>query len=289
MRVALHHQTRYDYDRQVALGPQLIRLRPAAHTRTPVLSYSLKIEPKEHFLHWLQDPYGNFMARVVFSEKTEHLDVTVDLTADMTVINPFDFFIEPGADSIPFTYEPWLKDALLPYLAVDQPTPLLAELIEGVPKQADYTVQFLVDLNRVISERVSYLVRMEAGVQTPEHTLESGMGSCRDSTWLLIQVLRHMGLAARFVSGYLIQLKADSVSQDGPSGVDEDVADLHAWAEVYIPGAGWIGLDPTSGLMTGEGHIPLAATPSPMGAEPITGSTQVSETTMHHKMTLTRI
>ncbi len=289
MRVALHHQTRYEYDRQVVLGPQLIRLRPAAHTRTPILSYTLNIEPKDHYLHWLQDPYSNFMARLFFTNQTDHFEVTVDLIADMTRINPFQFFIEPGADSFPFAYEPWLKDALQPYLVTEPQTPLLAELIAQRPKQAGQTVQFLIDVNRVISERVRYLVRMEAGVQTPEHTLESGQGSCRDSTWLLVHVLRHMGLAARFVSGYLIQLQAETKELVGTSGVAEDTTDLHAWAEVYIPGAGWIGLDPTSGLLTGEGHIPLASTPSPMGAAPITGSSQVVDTTMHHEMALTRV
>ena len=289
MRVALHHQTRYDYDRQVALGPQLIRLRPAAHTRTPILSYTLSIKPQEHYLHWMQDPYSNFMARLFFTNQTAHFEVVVDLIADMTVINPFAFFIEPGTDSFPFEYDPWLKDALQPYLATEPQTPLLTKLIEQLPKQADQTVQFLIDVNRVVSERVRYLVRMEAGVQTPEHTLEIGEGSCRDSTWLLIQAFRHMGLAARFVSGYLIQLKAETKALVGTSGVEEDTTDLHAWAEVYIPGAGWIGLDPTSGRLTGEGHIPLAATPSPMGAAPITGSSEVADTTMHHEMTLTRV
>lgn len=289
IRVALHHQTRYDYDRRIALGAQLVRLRPAPHARTPVLSYSLKVEPDDHFLNWQQDPFGNFMGRLVFPEKTRSLSVTVDLVADMTVINPFDFFVEPDAEAFPFAYEPWLQKELAPYLEIDPLTPQLEALIKSMPREAERTVDWLVEVNRRIYERVGYVIRMEPGVQTPEETLGIGKGSCRDSAWLMVHVLRHMGLAARFVSGYLIQLKADMKSLDGPSGTEEDFTDLHAWTEVYIPGAGWIGLDPTSGLMTGEGHIPLAATPRPSGAAPISGSHEVCESTLHHEMTLTRV
>lgn len=289
IRVALHHQTQYRYDRLVALGPQLIRLKPASHARTPVLSYSLRIEPKEHFLNWQQDPFGNFMARLVFPEKTRVFHVTVDLVADMTVINPFDFFVEPEAEAFPFVYEPWLKKELAPYFELEPLSSRVDQLMSALPTQSERTVDLLVELNRRVYELVSYVIRLEPGVQSPEQTLELGSGSCRDSAWLLVNVLRRMGLAARFVSGYLIQLKADMKSLDGPSGAEQDFTDLHAWAEVYIPGAGWIGLDPTSGLLTGEGHIPLAATPRPSGAAPVTGSMDICESVLHHEMKLTRI
>lgn len=289
IQVALHHRTRYDYDRLIGLGSQLVRLRPAPHARTPVLSYSLKIEPEEHFINWQQDPFGNFMARLVFPEKTRHFDVTVDLIADMTVINPFDFFVEPDAESFPFAYEAWLKKELAPYLEVEPATPKLASLMKEMPHEAERSVDLLVELNRAVYDRIGYVIRMEPGVQTPEETLQIGRGSCRDSAWLLVHILRHMGLAARFVSGYLIQLKADVKSLDGPSGTEVDFTDLHAWTEVYIPGAGWIGLDPTSGLLTGEGHIPLAATPRPVGAAPITGAIEACESKLLHEMNLTRV
>lgn len=288
-RVALHHRTRYDYDRPVALGPHLIRLRPAAHTRTPINSFSLDIEPKAHFVNWLQDPFGNFLARVFFTEPTSFLDVTVDLAVEMTPLNPFDFFIEPGSDSFPFAYDPWLKKALQPYLEVNAESALLAEFVAELPGDSDQTVSLLIEINRVIAERVKYLVRMEPGVQSAEQTLELAEGSCRDSAWLLVEVLRRMGLAGRFVSGYLIQLKSVELESDGQRAVKEDVAELHAWAEVYIPGAGWIGLDPTSGLLTGEGHIPLAATPDTLGAAPITGSSQAAQSRLHNEMTVTRV
>ncbi|HZP12872.1 MAG TPA: transglutaminase family protein [Nevskiaceae bacterium] len=289
IHAALKHETLYDYDRRVGLSPQIIRLRPAPHSRTPVLSYSLKIEPQPHFLNWQQDPFGNWQARVVFPEAVKHFHVTVDLVADISVYNPFDFFVEPDAEKFPFAYEKTLAEELKPYFRRDEAGPLLAKLLDSLPRAADNTVNFLVDLNQRLQREIRYLIRMEPGVQTPEETLRNASGSCRDTGWLLVQLLRHLGLASRFVSGYLIQLKPDVKSLDGPSGTDYDFTDLHAWCEVFIPGAGWIGLDPTSGLLAGEGHIPLCATPEPQSAAPITGAVDKCEVTFAHHMKVTRI
>ncbi|MCE4537360.1 transglutaminase family protein [Pelomonas sp. P7] len=289
IHVALKHVTRYKYDRPVSLGPQVVRLRPAPHCRTPVLSYSLRIEPAKHFINWQQDPFANYLARLVFPEKTTEFTVTVDLVAEMAVYNPFDFFLEPHAQTFPFEYDEAQKIELAPYLQAEPPTPLLAAYLAGIPRAERPTIDFLVELNQRVQNSVSYLIRLEPGVQTPEETLAKASGSCRDSGWLLVELLRHLGLAARFVSGYLIQLSPDEKALDGPSGTEVDFTDLHAWCEVYLPGAGWIGLDPTSGLLAGEGHIPLAATPTPGSAAPISGAVDESEVEFGHEMSVTRI
>ena len=289
IHVALRHVTHYRYDRLVNLGPQVVRLRPAPHSRTPILAYSLNVTPTNHFINWQQDPQGNYLARLVFPEKTRELRIEVDLVAEMSVINPFDFFLEPDAQEIPFKYDPSLAHELAPYLLKLPATPAFQKYLDAVPTEPMPTNDFLVALNQRLQTDIRYLIRMEPGVQTPEQTLELGSGSCRDSTWLLVQLLRHLGMAARFVSGYLVQLTADVKSLDGPSGTEVDFTDLHAWCEVYLPGAGWIGLDPTSGLFAGEGHIPLAATPDPGNAAPITGATDECEVELEHLMEVTRV
>ena len=293
IRVALHHKTSYHYDRPVTLSPHEVRLRPAPHARTPILSYSLTVTPEDHFINWQQDPYGNYIGRYVFQEKSDKLEFTVDLVADMTVINPFDFFVEKYAEYFPFSYPVQLTAELSPYLKTEKPGALLLEWVAAakrdILKKNLATNDFLVAVNQRLQGDIAYLLRMEPGVQTPEETLTKRSGSCRDTGWLLVQILREMGLAARFVSGYLIQLRADQAALDGPSGTEVDFTDLHAWTEVYIPGAGWIGLDPTSGMLASEGHIPLACTAMPSSAAPVTGFTDKAEVTFFHEMTITRI
>lgn len=289
IRVALRHHTRYQYDRAVSMAPHLLRLRPAAHARTPIRGYSLRITPKQHFINWQQDPFGNWLARLVFPEKTTEFAIEVEVIAEMTVINPFDFFVEEYAESYPFAYPEPLRRELAPYLVKSESGPRLLDWIESVGPGQVPIVNFLVDLNQRIWQDLRYTVRLEPGVQSCEQTLALRSGSCRDSGWLLVQVLRHLGLAARFVSGYLVQLAPDVVALDGPSGPAQDFTDLHAWAEVYIPGAGWLGLDPTSGLFAGEGHIPLACTPEPASAAPVTGAVDPCETTFTFHNEVSRI
>jgi len=289
IHAALSHVTHYRYDRPVNLGPQVIRLRPAPHCRSKVVSYSLKIEPATHFVNWQQDPFANYQARLVFPEKTREFKVTVDLVVEMAVYNPFDFFLEPSAEKFPFKYDNLLKQELAPYLAADPLTKRLKACLARIDRKKRRSIDFLVDVNQMVHHAISYTIRMEPGVQTPDETLKLGSGSCRDSAWLLVQLLRNVGLAARFVSGYLIQLKSDVKSLDGPSGTEVDFTDLHAWCEVYLPGAGWVGLDATSGLLAGEGHIPLACTPQPSGAAPIEGGMDKCEVAFEHHMAVTRI
>ncbi|WP_230968929.1 transglutaminase family protein [Nitrogeniibacter aestuarii] len=293
IHVALNHVTEYSYDRLVELGPQVVRLRPCPHSRTPIRSYSLKVTPGNHFINWQQDPQANWLARLAFPEKTDKLRIEVDLVAEMSVINPFDFFLDEYADKIPFEYEAWQRHELTPYMyklpLLDGSAPLFEAYLKGIDLTPKRSVDFLVELNQRLEQHIDYTIRMEPGVQTPEETLKKRSGSCRDTSWLLVQLCRHIGLAARFVSGYLIQLTADVKALDGPQGTDHDFTDLHAWCEVYLPGAGWVGLDPTSGLFAGEGHIPLACTPEPASAAPITGGVSKSEVEFGHAMSVTRI
>ncbi len=321
IHVALHHRTHYRYDRPVSLGPQVVRLRPAPHSRTRILSYSLRVAPEKHFINWQQDPQSNYLARLVFPEPTREFLVEVDLVAEMAVLNPFDFFLEPEAERFPFKYDKALDHELAPFLVRLAPAPEFAkylgvlkrELFNGggsrsheaqtEPKErtallapasseADRrprTIDFLVAVNQRLWRDIRYVIRLEPGVQTPEETLQVASGSCRDSAWLLCQLFRHLGLAARFVSGYLVQLTADVKSLDGPSGPAKDFTDLHAWCEVYLPGAGWVGLDPTSGLLAGEGHIPLACAPDATSAAPITGLVDECKCDFGHDMKVTRV
>ena len=289
VHVALNHIMHYRYDRPVKLGPQIIRLRPAPHCRTRIMSYSLKITPDEHFINWQQDPLSNYVARVVFPKPTQELKIEVDLTAEMAVQNPFDFFLEPYAQQFPFNYEAIEARELAPFLSAGPATPLFVRYLDAIPRTPRTTIDFLVELNGRLAADVRYVIRMEPGVQPPEETLEKRSGSCRDSAELLVQLLRHLGLAARFVSGYLIQLVADTKPIEGPAGPSHDFTDLHAWCEVYLPGAGWIGLDPTSGLLTGEGHIPLSCTPDPRSAAPLSGAVDECQTGFEYAMKVERV
>jgi transglutaminase-like putative cysteine protease len=287
--VRLHHTTRYEYDRPVWLGPQAVRLRPAPHCRTPISNYALRVEPTQHSVHWQQDPYANWLARFVFREQAAALSLTVDLEAEIAPANPFDFFLEPYAESWPFTFPPELHEDVAPFLNTLPARPRLKELVSSLPREPQSTIDFLVVLNRRLRHLIRYVTRAEEGVQTPEETLASGVGSCRDTAWLLAEVLRHAGLPARFVSGYLIELAADAARREGDGGVEHDRAALHAWTEVYLPGAGWIGLDATSGLLCGEGHVPLAATPHYRSAAPVTGTVEPCEVRFSHHIKVRRL
>jgi uncharacterized protein (DUF2126 family)/transglutaminase-like putative cysteine protease len=278
IHVALKHSMGYTYDKFIHLSPQVIRLRPAPHARTPILAYSIKITPENHFINWQQDPFGNYLARVIFPDKVKEFKVDVEVIAEMKVINPFDFFMEDYAQISPFKYPTELIKELAPYLEVTENGPALLQWVDALKQYYGLnTVDFLVAVNQKLYRDLQYAIRLEPGVQTPDETLTKALGSCRDSAWVLVQAFRHIGLATRFVSGYLVQLKADKKSVFGPSGTEEDFTDLHAWCEVYIPGAGWVGLDATSGLFAGEGHIPLCCTPEPSSASPITGFTDPAE------------
>ncbi len=291
IRVALHHKTLYQYDRLAELGPQIIRLRPTPHCRTPIVSYSLKIEPADHFLNWQQDPQNNWLARLLVNRPTRRFSMEVDLVADLKPINPFDFFLDQSAENYPFTYSPALRRELRIYFNKQKLTPLFQAFLETIDTTETRSIDFLHQVNTKVNQALEYTLRMDPGIYTPERTLKEGKGSCRDFAWLMVNLFRRLGLAARFVSGYSIQLVADEkpVDPNAPAGVSADVCDLHAWCEVYLPGAGWVGLDATSGLFCGEGHIPLATSADARGASPIEGGITPCQTEFNVEMSVTRI
>jgi uncharacterized protein (DUF2126 family)/transglutaminase-like putative cysteine protease len=267
----------------------VIQLRPAPHCRTPILSYSLNVTPAEHLLKWQLDLHHNHLARILFSSRTKEFVVEVDLVADLSPVNPFDFVLEPGVEEFPFAYAPELAQDLEPYCAIEPAGSRLKAFLENVRGEKRGTIGFLIDLNRRVRDEIGYTTRLEPGVQTCEETLERRVGSCRDSAWLLVQVLRQLGVAARFVSGYLIQLAPDEGENEGTPSLQRDSADLHAWAEVFLPGAGWIGMDSTSGLFAGEGHIPLVCTPHASKAAPIGGTVEPANVEFSYTMSVRRL
>ena len=291
IRVALNHKTQYFYDRPATLGPQMIRLRPTPHCRTPIVSYSLNVLPEDHFINWQQDPQNNYVARLLMNEPTECFEIEVDLVAELKPINPFDYFLEKYAEHYPFEYPSVLKRELRPFFHKQRMGPLFQGFLETIDVSKKQTNDFLAEVNQKVNQHLNYSLRMDPGIYTPERTLKEGTGSCRDFAWLLVHLFRRLGLAARFVSGYSIQLVADEkpVDPDAPEGVTEDVCDLHAWCEVYLPGAGWVGLDATSGLFCGEGHIPLTASADARHASPIEGAISLCDTTFNVDMSVTRI
>jgi transglutaminase-like putative cysteine protease len=283
MQVALHHRTQYRYDKAVSLGPQVLQLRPALHCRTPILNYSLKVTPSAHLLNWQLDIHNNYLARLIFPGKAKELVVEVDLVADLSPFDPFDFFLEEGVEDYPFEYAPELVKDLEPYRGVDLAGPLLQAFLNEISAEKRGTISFLMEMNRRVRDAIGYVARLDPGVQTCEETLKARSGSCRDSAWLLVQTLRHLGIAARFVSGYLIQ-----VAPEGANGAQSDSADLHAWAEVFLPGAGWIGMDPTSGLLAGVGHIPLVCTPDAARSAPIAGTVEATQVHFSYSTSIRR-
>src|SRR5271165_3241939 len=289
IQVALNHRTQYQYDKAVTLGPQIIRLRPAPHCRTPILSYSLNVTPAEHILNWHLDVHHNHLARVFFQGKTTEFVVEVALVADLSPFNPFDFYLEPGVENYPFEYAPELAKDLEPYRSVEPAGTLLQAFLQSISADKRGTTGFLVDLNQKVRDEIGYITRLDPGVQTCEQTLEKRMGSCRDSAWLLVQILRHLGIAARFVSGYLLQMANEEGELQASSGRQDDSADFHAWAEAFLPGAGWIGMDPTSGLFAGVGHIPLVCTPNVSNAAPIEGTSEPANVDFSYSMSIRRL
>jgi transglutaminase-like putative cysteine protease len=282
--VALRHRTSYSFDHPVVLAPHSIRLRPSPHCPVPILRYELCIDPRDADVRWHHDPHDNWVARVFFSHPAERLDIEVRIDARLDPLNPFDFYVDDWALGYPFAYPRALARELAAYLWCDEPSARMRALVEEVRSRVTgrNTTEAIAIANRLVHERVEYLTRDEQGVLEPDETLARGCGSCRDSAWLLVQLLRHLGIAARFSSGYLVQLAR-------PPDVPHDSLALHAWCEAYLPGAGWIGLDATSGLVTAEGHIPLASVAHPETAAPVSGSFMGAGSSLSFDMRVERL
>ena len=285
--ISLHHTTRYRYDAPVLLGPQVVRLCPTPYCRARISQYSLTVKPENHLLSWMPDPNGNWLARFVFPEKTAELRVEVNLIAELRPVNPFDFIVDQHAASWPFAYAADMREELAAYLPAEPASGALRAFVEQRQRGPVNTVEFLVELNRGLHEDLRYEVRAAPGVQDPGRTLGRAAGSCRDVAWLLVQALRLLGFGSRFVSGYLIDLSPGADQHAEP--VADGFSGLHAWTEVYLPGAGWIGLDPTSGTLCGEGHIPLAACAHYRSAAPLTGSVESARVDFHHELRVERL
>lgn len=293
MRLHVRHSSRWTYPTPAALGPHLIRLRPASHATVSVADYTLDVAPLGA-VRWQRDPAGNHVGRLTWPTgmSSDALEITVRFDCDVHTVNPFDFLVDAECAVAPFAYpEAWQRD-LAAYLdrspAWLKGGDALQSLLDVLPSDGD-TVQLLVDLTVGVHRHIAYIVREEPGIWTPADTLARRQGSCRDSAVLLMAVLRARGLASRFVSGYLVELANEAPVLGAISPVSSDRVALHAWVEVYLPGAGWIGVDATSGLLCGEGHIPLACASAPALAAPVEGTSDMTASSVTFTMALERL
>jgi len=259
IRIALRHRIEQHFSRPVRLSTHWLRLRPAPVTQRAVTAYSLKIDADPHFINWVRDPFENFLARLDLPEAVPRLGLDLELIADLEPQNPFDFLVEPYAANYPFAYDDQLRRELTPYLVQPTPGPRLAAWLAGLEVETGYMVRFLSLLTQQLSTALAIMPAGRPGPVDLETVFARGAGSCWEIAWLATQTLRALGLAARFVSGYRVRL--DTLSS----------ATLHAWTEVYLPGAGWVGLDPAAGLFVDENYLPLAAAPDPLRALPLVG------------------
>ncbi|WP_207421146.1 transglutaminase family protein [Desertivirga brevis] len=279
MKFHIIHTTSYSYSNDVFLSPQTLRLKPTSHIHAVIKDYKLSCQPQPKSIHWLQDAFGNSLARIIFPGSLNSLTINISFNIEPKDFDPFDFYLEDYAMTFPFNYEPETRKALCAYFEIADSGPFLKLFLEGLNLKDISTVNFLVQTNKSVFQNIAYTEREEAGVQTCEDSLSGKTGSCRDVAWLLVQVFRHLNIAARFVSGYLLE---------SGEGITDRIS-LHAWTEVFLPGAGWIGLDPTTGLFAGPGHIPLAVSSNPSDAAPISGRVSECKSTLSFSSTIERL
>lgn len=275
------HHTQYNFSKPVQASPHIIRLNPTLNYKNKILEHSLQVFPEVFHQNNHLDVYGNPISRLVFLSKIEFLTVEVKMKVEVQDINPFDFFLSLAIENYPFKYPNSVQSYLQSYLEVVDDEVIEHWLKSKNPPKQHKTLDYVTSLNKLVHQHLNYTVRLEPGVYSPKETIEKGGGSCRDYSWLLVNMYRMHGIAARFVSGYLIDLNFEVDNKDQLS--------LHAWVEVYLPGAGWLGLDPTSGLLVTAYYIPLCAVPHYKDAAAISGNTEVCEVSMSYLSSVSRL
>lgn len=269
MRISIRHITRYTYPEAVQFTPHRILLRPRENPSLRVLSMNLKVEPAAN-IKWMVDSFENHIAVAYLEEQANEIRIEANILTELGLENPFDFIIEPYAETYPFSYNPSERKALSPYLEVGSPSScanVLPWIWKEFPQLPSQSLELLTQLNSRIHERFTYQRRDEEGVQDPDETISLGSGSCRDFARFFTEACRQLGFAARFVSGYLY---------DPPTGDDHfrNIAEgsMHACSEVFLPGAGWKGFDSTNGMLANQFFIPCAVANEPKLTSPIQGS-----------------
>ncbi len=271
-RVALRHRLDYRFDRPVRLSTHWLRLRPAPQAVACIQAYSLTVRPASHFVNWVRDPFENHLARLDFPEAVSRCSIDMELLAELPPTNPFDFLLAADAAEHPFRYPDQLAGELAPYLWSGESGEELRRWLDTLDRTPAPTVERI----QQIATRTAEDFRLEDHRRQPDlsRLLRDGSGSHRELAWLLTLSLRALGIATRLVSGYRLMITADAH------------AHLHSWCDAYLPGAGWIGLDPASGLLTAEHHIPLCTASDPTRVLPVLGYRESCEEELQERISL---
>jgi len=264
-RLLIHHHTLYTYGREVFLNPQKILLSPSNRRHFHVHSIETEIFPTPLGSNQRLDMEGNLFQQIWFGEPTNRFEINVHLDLTVSSLNPFEFIISKDFEKLgpngelTFHYSDEQKQFLWPFLNHTD-SPQINGLAKNIKQGSNGIVTYLVELTAHLHGMCDYIVRENPGIWPPEKTLSERQGSCRDLAWLLINMLRGEGIASRFVSGYAYNPEL------------EENHELHAWVEAFCPGAGWIGLDPSIGLLTDAYYIPLATSYLPQLTMPVVGT-----------------
>jgi transglutaminase-like putative cysteine protease len=281
MHLTITHLTRYTYDQQVHFQPHLLYLRPRDNPLLKVGEFTFTFSPTAR-VNWMRDDFDNLPASAHFSDPGIVLEICSACQVETVDAQPFDFLLRGYAAAFPFDYEPLHRFNLSIYLTPPVQTTqeiLRAWIHERMPKPPSETVAWLAALNWIIFDSITYARRDEPGIQSSLVTVRRGTGTCRDYAMLLIECARTLGIAARFVSGYLFDPADDGTGH----------GDMHAWVEVFLPGAGWRGLDPTHGIFCNSGYVPVAHAVVAESVNPIQGAIAGPASTMARLTTEVRV